>query len=91
MKKVSEDLYRQGYLLEIDDAYRPHTAVLDICKWGADSGDQKMKSRYYPHIDKAKVFGDHYVRDFSEHSRGVAVDVSLLYARTGKTIQRVQK
>ncbi|WP_300811334.1 M15 family metallopeptidase [uncultured Akkermansia sp.] len=45
-----------------------------------------MKSRYYPHIDKAKVFGDHYVRDFSEHSRGVAVDVSLLYARTGKPV-----
>lgn len=86
MKKVSEDLYRQGYLLEIYDAYRPHTAVLDICKWGADDGDQKMKSRYYPHIDKAKVFGDHYVRDFSEHSRGVAVDVSLLYAKTGKPV-----
>lgn len=64
LKKVSEDLYRQGYLLEIYDAYRPHTAVLDICKWGTDDGDQKMKSRYYPHIDKAKVFGDHYVRDF---------------------------
>lgn len=45
-----------------------------------------MKSRYYPHIDKAKVFGDHYVRDFSEHSRGVAVDVSLLYAKTGKPV-----
>ena len=86
LKKVSEDLYRQGYLLEIYDAYRPHTAVLDICKWGADDGDQKMKSRYYPHIDKAKVFGDHYVRDFSEHSRGVAVDVSLLYAKTGKPV-----
>ena len=46
LKKVSEDLYRQGYLLEIYDAYRPHTAVLDICKCGADDGDQKMKSRY---------------------------------------------
>lgn len=57
--------------------------MLDICKWGADAGDQKMKARYYPNIDKAKVFGDHYVRDFSEHSRGVAVDVSLLYAKTG--------
>ena len=86
LKKVSEDLYRQGYLLEIYDAYRPHTAVLDICKWGTDDGDQKMKSRYYPHIDKAKVFGDHYVRDFSEHSRGVAVDVYLLYAKTGKPV-----
>lgn len=60
--------------------------MLDICKWGADAGDQKMKARYYPNIDKAKVFGDHYVRDFSEHSRGVAVDVSLLYAKTGKPV-----
>lgn len=60
--------------------------MLDICQWGADAGDQKMKARYYPNIDKAKVFGDHYVRDFSEHSRGVAVDVSLLYAKTGKPV-----
>lgn len=70
LKKVSEDLYKQGYLLEIYDAYRPHTAVLDICRWGRDAGDQKMKARYYPNIDKSRVFGDHYVRDFSEHSRG---------------------
>ena len=60
LKKVSEDLYKQGYLLEIYDAYRPHTAVLDICKWGRDAEDQKMKARYYPNIDKSRVFGDHY-------------------------------
>ena len=86
LKKVSEDLYKQGYLLEIYDAYRPHTAVLDICRWGRDAGDQKMKARYYPNIDKSRVFGDHYVRDFSEHSRGVAVDATLLYAKTGKPV-----
>lgn len=86
LKKISDDLYRQGYLLEIYDAYRPHTAVLDIARWGANPADQAMKARYYPNIDKARVFGDNYVRNFSEHSRGVAVDATLLDARTGKPI-----
>lgn len=86
LKQISEDLYKQGYVIEVYDAYRPHTAVLDICRWGRDVQDQKMKARYYPNIDKVKVFGDHYVRDFSEHSRGVAVDVTLLHARTGRPV-----
>lgn len=84
LRLVSEDLAACGYTLLIKDAYRPHTAMLDIANWGKDASDQKMKSFYYPRIDKQKIFADKYIRDISEHSRGVAVDVTLLDSLSGK-------
>ncbi len=86
LKKVAEDFHKQGYTLVIYDAYRPHTAVMDISMWGNDPNDQKMKSVFYPNIDKKTVFGDKYLRNFSEHSRGVAVDVTLRNRKTGKLV-----
>ncbi len=86
LRLVSEDLATRGYTLLIKDAYRPHTAMLDIAAWGKDVNDQKMRSLYYPQIDKKKIFADKYIRDISEHSRGVAVDVTLLDSHTGKEI-----
>ncbi len=86
LKAVSDDFNKQGYVLVLYDAYRPHTAVEDICRWGKDLSDRKMKGRYYPNIDKSRIFEDKYVGPFSEHSCGIAVDVSLLYAATGKPV-----
>ncbi len=86
LKKAASDLARQGYGIVIYDAYRPHTAMQDISAWGRDAADQKMKAKYYPGIDKERVFGDAYVRQFSEHSRGVAVDLSLFYLKNGKLV-----
>ncbi len=86
LKAVSDDLNNRGYVLALYDAYRPHTAMLDIGEWGKDMSDQKMKARYYPNIDKSRIFEDKYLGPYSEHSRGVAVDVSLLYAATGKPV-----
>ncbi len=78
LKQVSDDLWEQGYQLLIYDAYRPHIAMIDINEWGRDMTDQKMKAKFYPRIDKKKIFEDKYIRDCSEHSRGVAVDITLV-------------
>lgn len=86
LKKAAADLERQGYGIIIYDAYRPHTAMQDITAWGRDLSDQKMKATYYPNIDKARVFGDAYVHNFSEHSRGVAVDLSLVDKKSGRLV-----
>ncbi len=83
LKAVSEDIYRSGYMVIHNDAYRPHPTMKDICNWGLDVKDTKMKARFYPNIDKKRIFEDKYVGPFSEHSAGIAVDVSLLYADTG--------
>lgn len=86
LKAASEWLDKRGYYLLVYDAYRPHTAMIDINKWGHDAGDRKMKSRYYPKIDKERIFKDLYLREFSEHSRGVAVDVTLVNKGSGKPV-----
>lgn len=86
LKEAAEDFAKRGYDIIIYDAYRPHTAMQDIGDWGKDLSDQKMRSRYYPHITKSQIFSDKYTNDFSEHSRGVAVDLSLIDRKTGKEI-----
>lgn len=86
LKKAATDLARQGYGIVIYDAYRPHTAMQDMAAWGRDASDQKMKVTYYPNIDKERVFGDAYVHSFSEHSRGVAVDLSLFDRKSGQAV-----
>ncbi len=86
LRKASEDMDRMGYQLVVYDAYRPHTAMIDINLWGKDMNDQKMKSRYYPGISKHRIFSDLYLRDFSEHSRGVAVDISLIDKKTNREV-----
>lgn len=78
LRKVSDDLWDQGYQLLIYDAYRPHTAMIDINEWAKNPVDQKMKWKFYPKIDKKQIFEDKYIRDCSEHSRGVAVDITLV-------------
>lgn len=86
LRAAALDLEKQGFGIIIYDAYRPHTAMQDITAWGRDASDQKMKAKYYPRIDKARVFGDAYVHNFSEHSRGVAVDLSLYYLKSGRPV-----
>lgn len=86
LAKAQRYLRSKGYGILIYDAYRPHTAMIDIGKWGKDLGDQKMKARFYPGIDKKRIFDDNYVRDISEHSRGVAVDITLVDLKTGKPV-----
>ena len=83
---AQKSLRRKGYGLLVYDAYRPHTAMIDIGKWGKDKTDQKMKAKYYPGIDKRRIFADNYIRDFSEHSRGVAVDITLIDLKSGKPV-----
>jgi len=42
LKKVSEDLYRQGYLLEIDDAYYQPAAVF-VFRLGREEGKRSSE------------------------------------------------
>lgn len=86
LRQASDWLDGRGYRLLVYDAYRPHTAMVDINAWGRDPADQKMKARYYPDIAKERIFKDKYLREFSEHSRGVAVDVTLVHKSSGKPV-----
>jgi zinc D-Ala-D-Ala dipeptidase len=80
LKKVQEDVKKDGYCLVVYDAYRPQQAVDHFISWSTDLKDQHKKDRYYPRVDKDKVFELGYVDKRSGHSRGSTVDLTLIKA-----------
>jgi D-alanyl-D-alanine dipeptidase len=80
--KAAAILREQGYLLKFYDSYRPQRAVNDFCRWGEDVSDQRRKSIHYPNIEKATMFDDGYVARRSTHTRGCAVDLTLVDKNT---------
>ena len=55
LKKVQEDLKKDGYSLVVYDAYRPQQAVDHFMRWSVNISDQVKKSHYYPRLSKADV------------------------------------
>ena len=67
----------QGFRLIVWDCYRPQRATDAFLRWAQDAAEQSMKARYYPDIDKAKLFAEQYIGKNSTHSAGVSVDLGL--------------
>ncbi len=76
----------RGYRLKIFDAYRPTTAVKHFMLWGIEDQDIRMKPYFYPDIEKQDCFARGYISKRSSHSRGSAVDLTLLDMKTGKEL-----
>lgn len=86
LKKVSEDLKKQGYRLKVFDAYRPQMAVSHFVRWAEDIRDKRMKKYFYPKVDKTKLFEQGYIAAKSGHSRGSTVDLTLFDMTTEKEV-----
>ena len=86
LKGVAAELLVQGYRLKVFDAYRPTTAVKHFVLWGIEDTDQRMKQYFYPDIDKTDTFKLGYIAAKSSHSRGSAVDLTLLDMETGHEV-----
>ena len=86
LKLVSGELNAQGFRLKVFDAYRPATAVKHFVLWGIDDLDLRMKPFFYPDLDKTDLFKEGYIASQSSHSRGSAVDLTLLDMRTGREV-----
>ena len=76
--RVQAELNRFGLGLKIFDAYRPQRAVDDFVRWARDLDDLKMKKEFYPNVKKASLFSDGYIASRSAHSRGSAVDLTIV-------------
>ena len=85
LKKVSDDLIKQGYRLKVFDAYRPQMGVDHFMRW-AKSNDTRMKKYFYPSIAKERIIPEGYVAVKSGHSRGSTVDLTLFDMNTGKEV-----
>ena len=83
LKLVSDDMKQQGLRLVIYDAYRPQQAVDHFARWAEDIADTRMKSVFYPDVDKADLFEKGFIARRSGHSRGSTVDLTLLDEKSG--------
>ena len=86
LKDVNDELATQGYCLKIYDAYRPQEAVDDFAEWAQDINDTKMKADFYPELSKDVLHSQGYIARHSGHSRGSAVDLTLVDLSTGMDV-----
>ena len=86
LKKASDDLKKQGYVIEIFDAYRPQSAVDHFKRWAKDLEATEMKPYYYPNVEKSELFTLGYIAGKSAHSRGAAVDLTIVDMMSGQEL-----
>jgi len=78
LKAVQADLAKENLGLKVYDCYRPRAAVKDFVKWGRDLADKKMKARFYPNVNKRRLFHAGYISSRSTHSRASTVDLTVV-------------
>jgi D-alanyl-D-alanine dipeptidase len=76
--KAAGLLRERGFFVKFFDAYRPRRAVDHFMRWGADPQDIRRKPIHYPHVDKERILELGYVAEKSAHTRGAAVDLTLV-------------
>jgi len=86
LRAVSDDVKAKGYRLKIYDAYRPQKAVDHFVRWAADLPATQMKPYFYPDLDKSVLFEQEYIMEYSGHTRGSTVDLTLFDMRTEKEV-----
>ena len=86
LMNANNALKEQGYTIKIYDAYRPQSAVDHFVSWSNDYSDQRMKSEFYPELDKSVLFSNGYIAAYSGHSHGSTIDLTLVDLRTGEEV-----
>lgn len=78
LKAVQAELREFRLTLKIYDGYRPQMAVDFFAQWAADPTDQLTKNEFYPALDKKDIFAAGYIAKRSSHTRGSAVDLTIV-------------
>ncbi|MBQ8708707.1 MAG: M15 family metallopeptidase [Succinivibrionaceae bacterium] len=80
LKKAARLAAKDGYRLKIYDSYRPQQAVDGFMSWAGDAQNMGLKEEFYPDLQKNELFRLGYVARKSSHTRGSAVDLTLVDA-----------
>jgi D-alanyl-D-alanine dipeptidase len=75
---VQADLAHEGLSLKVYDCYRPTRAVAAMARWAAQPNVAPDTRRFYPSVDKRRLFALGYIANHSAHSRGVAIDLTIV-------------
>lgn len=86
LKKVQIALKKFSLGLKVFDAYRPQKAVDHFVRWGKDLNDTKMKTLFYPTVDKKNLFKEGYIAEHSGHSRGSTIDLTIIDLESQKEL-----
>ena len=78
LKRAQEKAESLRFSLKVYDCYRPVRAVRAFVAWAAGPEDGRTK-RYYPRLDKSQLVPG-YIAPQSQHSTGLAVDLTLITA-----------
>ena len=78
LKIVQDELRAMSMSLKVYDCYRPQRAVDDFVQWSGKPEEQATKAEFYPNVNKADFFKLGYVAKKSSHSKGVAVDLTIV-------------
>lgn len=73
----------QGCLLLVWDAARPQRAVDAFARWADQLEDGKTQETHYPKLSRGQLFSQGYIARRSGHSRGAAVDLTLVSIESG--------
>lgn len=77
LARVQADLARDDLSLKVYDCYRPARATAGMARWARNPSATPDTRRFYPSLRKSELFHG-YIASSSAHSRGVAVDLTLV-------------
>lgn len=86
LRAVQKDLKNLGLTLKVFDGYRPRRAVDAFKKWANEPDIVELKQIYYPNLKKENLFEKGYIADMSFHSRGSAVDLTIINLKDTKEL-----
>ncbi|MFC7625782.1 D-Ala-D-Ala dipeptidase VanX [Microlunatus sp. GCM10028923] len=75
-----------GFGLLLWDGYRPQRAVDAFLRWSRLPEDDRTKARHHPNLDRSELFEHGYVAARSGHTRGSAIDLTLVRLATGEPV-----
>jgi D-alanyl-D-alanine dipeptidase len=78
LTKVQKELEALSLSLKVYDCYRPQQAADHFVRWAKDIKDTRTKEEFYPTVEKRDLFKQVYVDTRSGHSRGSAVDITIV-------------
>lgn len=85
--EVQKMALAKGLSLKIFDGYRPVKAVQFFMDWAKKpETNPHLKDLYYPKFTRMELFEAGYIAKQSSHSRGSAVDLTLVNLETGKDL-----
>ena len=83
LAEAQAEVASAGLTLRVYDCYQPQRAAGALLAWSKNAADQRLKSEYYPRVEKAQLFPQGYLSTSSPAARGSAVALTVQRIETG--------